>query len=491
MMHAEEYAITAADLLLLMPLLVVTATSIWVMMAIGVRRNYSFALVSTVAGLLLGALATVPLLLSLSPGVGHSLFTIDVDGHALFFTALICLTAAGASLVAHDYWLEFDDHREEFLLLLLLATVGAIVLAGASHFVSLLLGLEILGMSLYGMLAYPVHGQRRAHGEALESAVKYLILSGVSSAILLFGIALVYAQTGSLAFHGLESLPNGADSGLSVLALLLICSGMAFKLSLVPFHLWTPDVYQGSPAPATAYLATVGKVAAFAVLLRLLLETRAMGLVSVVTTLSVLATVSIVAGNLLALLQDNLKRVLAYSSIAHMGYLLIALIAGFHSQGSLSIEAAAFYLLAYAIMTLGAFGVIAQLSSDASERDDIAGYQGLFWRRPWLAAAFTAMLLSLAGIPLTAGFIGKFYLVLAGVESGLWLLLGALVVGSGIGLYYYLRIVYRMLLPEPADASPLRGGATGLAMLLVLFAALIVLGVWPAWVMEAISNIAL
>jgi len=226
-------------------------------------------------------------------------------------------------------------------------------------------------------------------------------------------------------------------------------------------------------------------------LLRLLLETRAMGLVSVVTTLSVLATVSIVAGNLLALLQDNLKRVLAYSSIAHMGYLLIALIAGFHSQGSLSIEAAAFYLLAYAIMTLGAFGVIAQLSSDASERDDIAGYQGLFWRRPWLAAAFTAMLLSLAGIPLTAGFIGKFYLVLAGVESGLWLLLGALVVGSGIGLYYYLRIVYRMLLPEPADASPLRGGATGLAMLLVLFAALIVLGVWPAWVMEAISNIAL
>ena len=482
------YTMRAQDLLPLLPLLAVTATSIWVMLAIGVRRNYSFMLGSTVAGLLIAAGLALRLL---SGPAAAQAPLLTMDAYAQFFTVVICALAIGVSLVSHDYWSEFDDHREEFFLLLILATLGAVVLAGANHFATLLLGLETLSMSLYGMLAYPVHGKRRTNSHALESAVKYLILSAVSTAMILFGVALIYAQTGSLGFAGLEGLPAGPGISYSVVALLLVSAGVAFKLSLFPFHIWTPDVYEGAPAPATAYLATIGKVAVFIVLLRLVVETRALGIAPVVMVFSLLALLSIIAGNLLALLQDNLKRILAYSSIAHMGYLLIAVIASFYADGPISIEAVTFYLLAYVIMTLGAFSVVSLVSSDALERDGIADYQGLFWRRPWLAASFTGMLLSLAGIPLTVGFIGKFYLVLAGVESGLWLLLAALIVGSGIGLYYYLRIVYRMLLPEPEQAPELRQGTMAFPVVLVTFLLLIVLGVYPASLMSLIQSIAL
>ena len=494
MFTSGEYTMRLADLYPLSPLLTITASVIWVMLAIGVKRNYSFTLVSTIVGLSLTALAAYSVWQAEPLPVlqrGFYLFTVVLDGYALFFIMLTCLAAAGLSVIAHDYWSEFDDQREEFLLLLLLATLGAVVLAMSIHFATFLLGLETLSMSLYGMLAYPVQSKRAASGHALESAVKYLILSAVSTAMILFGVALIYAETGSLSFAGLQGLPAGPGIGFSVVALLLIAAGVAFKLSLFPFHIWTPDVYEGAPAPATAYLATIGKIAVFIVLLRVVVETRALGIAPVVIVFSLLALLSIVAGNLLALLQDNVKRILAYSSIAHMGYLLIAIIAAFYAEGPISVEAVSFYLFAYVIMTLGAFGVVSLLSSDALERDSIADYQGLFWRRPWLAAAFTGMLLSLAGIPLTAGFIGKFYLVLAGVESGLWLLLAALVVGSGIGLYYYLRIVYRMLLPEPADAPELRAGSAAFAVVFVLFVLLVLFGVYPASLMSLIQAIAL
>ena len=482
------YVMQAGDLIPLLPLIVLTGASVWVMMAIGVRRHYRFALASTVIGLLLAGLLAHHLMAGPDPA---TMPLLTMDGYAQFFTVLICALAIGVCLLAHNYWSEFDDQREEFFLLLLLATLGAVVLVGANHFASLLLGLETLSMSLYGMLAYPVQSRRQSGDRPLEATVKYLILSAVSTAMILFGVALIYAETGSLFFAGLATLPAGPGIAYSVIALLLLAAGIAFKLSLFPFHIWTPDVYEGAPAPATAFLATIGKIAVAVVLLRLVVETRALGIAPVVIVYSLLALLSIIAGNLLALLQDNLKRILAYSSIAHMGYLLIAIIGGFYAVGPVSIEAVTFYLVAYAVMTLGAFGVVTLLSSDREELDHIAGYQGLFWRQPWLAAAFTGMLLSLAGIPLTVGFIGKFYLVLAGVESGLWLLLAALVIGSGIGLYYYLRIVYRMLLPAPEDAPPLREGSAGFGVVMALFALLLVFGVYPASLMSLIEAIAL
>ena len=291
---------------------------------------------------------------------------------------------------------------------------------------------------------------------SLEASVKYLVLSAAASGILLFGIALVYAQTGTLEFTSVVNVPSiteGLGDGFTIAALILVFVGIAFKLSLAPFHMWTPDDYEGSPLPVTTYLATVGKAAMFVVLLRFIEASEALAFDSFILVISLVAVASILAGNLLALVQSNLKRILAYSSIAHMGYLLIAIVASYFVQGSISVEAVTIYLVAYVIMSAGAFGVASVVSSSEQEFNRIEDYQGLFWRSPWLAAVFTGMLLSLAGIPLTIGFIGKFYIFFAGVEAALWVLLAVLIIGSGIGLYYYLRIVYCMLLAADIELS--------------------------------------
>ncbi|HEX5841428.1 MAG TPA: NADH-quinone oxidoreductase subunit N, partial [Pseudomonas sp.] len=266
--------------------------------------------------------------------------------------------------------------------------------------------------------------------------------------------------------------------------------GLAFKLSLVPFHLWTPDVYEGSPAPVAAFLATASKVAVFAVLLRLyqISPVTAGGWLN--ELLTVIAIASILFGNLLALLQNNLKRLLGYSSIAHFGYLLVALIA---SKG-LAVEAVGVYLATYVLTSLGAFGVITLMSTPYNGRDCDAlyEYRGLFWRRPYLTAVLTVMMLSLAGIPLTAGFIGKFYVVAAGVQSQQWWLLGALVLGSAIGVFYYLRVMVTLFMVEPnlrRHDAPLHWGqqAGGLMLLFVALLAF-VLGVYPQPLLELVQQ---
>ena len=268
---------------------------------------------------------------------------------------------------------------------------------------------------------------------------------------------------------------------------------MAFKLSLAPFHIWTPDVYEGSPLPATIYLATIGKAVTFIVLLRIIVSTDALSLQSVNQAIALVAIASIILGNLLALLQENIKRILSYSSIAHMGYLLIALIASIDSNGTLSTETITMYLVAYIIMSLGAFGVASVLSSSDAELDNIEDYKGLFWRDPWLACIFTGMLLSLAGIPLTVGFIGKFYVFFSGVESELWGLLVVLIIGSGIGLYYYLRIVYKMLLSSEDSDSPNDGvlprDFSADAVLTLTFLLLLFLGIYPTPLTSIIESI--
>ena len=266
--------------------------------------------------------------------------------------------------------------------------------------------------------------------------------------------------------------------------------GLAFKLSLVPFHLWTPDVYEGAPAPVAAFLATASKVAVFAVLLRLYQVSPAAAGGWLNDLLTLIAIASIIFGNLLALLQNNLKRLLGYSSIAHFGYLLVALIA---SKG-LAVEAVGVYLATYVLTSLGAFGVITLMSTPYSGRDADAlyEYRGLFWRRPYLTAVLTVMMLSLAGIPLTAGFIGKFYVVAAGVQSQQWWLLGALVLGSAIGVFYYLRVMVTLFMVEPnlrRHDAPLHWGqqAGGLMLLFVALLAF-VLGVYPQPLLELVQH---
>jgi NADH-quinone oxidoreductase subunit N len=340
----------------------------------------------------------------------------------------------------------------------------------------------MLSISLYAMIAY-LHMPR-----PLEAGIKYLVLAAASAAFLLFGMALVYADLGTMEFADMAQLmPAASSDTLLVAGLALIITGVGFKLAVVPFQLWTPDVYEGAPAPVTAFIATVSKGAIFALLLRYFYRSAGITDRHIVVVFSIIAITSMIIGNLLALLQNNVKRILAYSSIAHMGYLLVAFLA----SGTLAVEAVTFYLVAYFVTTLGLFGVISVLSGNDSEPEQMEDYRGLFWRRPALAGVFTIMLLSLAGIPVTAGFIGKFYIVAAGAFTMHWALVIILVVSSVIGLFYYLRlmsVVYIMNETDPI-ATPLHASSIGGILLGILSGLLLWLGVYPGPLLSVIRGV--
>lgn len=306
---------------------------------------------------------------------------------------------------------------------------------------------------------------------------------------MLFGMALVYAGQGTLAFEELvggTALAQGTWTVSLVAGMALVGVAVGFKLSLVPFHFWSPDVYEGAPAPVAALVATVSKGGVLGLLLRLFATVDGVLDSPLVQALALVAVASMLAGSLLALRQDNVKRVLAYSSIAHMGYLLLPLLAG----GETGISAATFYLVAYVITVLAAFGVVTVLSTHGDDAGALENYRGLFWRRPWLGGLLAASLFSLAGLPLTAGFLAKLYLVAAGVGAGLWWLVGALVLSSAIALYFYLRIVVAML-QQPDEAGearrPLVPLGAGLALALLALG-LLWLGVYPSPLLRAIQG---
>ncbi|TKA91347.1 NADH-quinone oxidoreductase subunit NuoN [Halopseudomonas bauzanensis] len=467
---------TQSHFIALLPLLIVGATAIVVTLAIAWRRKHDLIFVLTALGLNLALLSLIPAL-QVVPLEATALM--QVDRFALLYMGIILIATLACATLVHAYLGKtntgegFPGNREEMYLLMLLSATGGLVMVGASHLATLFIGLELLSVPVYGMVAYAFFNKR-----SLEAGIKYMVLSAAGSAFLLFGMALAYAESGSLAFPALGAV---AVTPILQTGFAMMLIGLAFKLSLVPFHLWTPDVYEGAPAPVSAFLATAAKVAVFAVLLRLYQVSPATSGGWLNELLTVIAIASILFGNLLALMQSNLKRLLGYSSIAHFGYLVIALIA---SDG-LATEAIGVYLAIYVLTTLGAFGVVTLMSTPFKGRDADAlyEYRGLFWRRPYLTAVLTVMMLSLAGIPLTAGFIGKFYIIAAGVQSSLWWLLGALVIGSAIGLYYYLRVMVTLYLVEPGirrHDAPLNWGQQAGGIMLLLIALLVfILGVYP------------
>ena len=434
-----------ADFLALLPLLITLGTALVVMLGIAIRRSHLLTATLTMLGLA-AAFGSLPFVRTRMPRQITPLLI--VDWYALLFIGLIIVTAASVALLCYKYFERRETRPQELYLLILLAALGCQVLAASSHFVSFFLGLEILSVSLYTMIGY-----LKERRKPLESSIKYLILAAASAAFLLFGMALIYADSGTMEFSQIRNM-QGADWDpiLAIAGTTLILTGVGFKLALVPFHWWTPDVYEGAPAPVTAFVATVSKVAVFALLLRYYDAASDGG--TVFAVLGVIAVASMLAGNLLALRQTNVKRILAYSSIGHLGYILVALLSG----GSTGKEAVVFYLVAYSITTLGAFAIVTIFSHAERDADHIEDYRGLFWQRPWMAGIFTAMLLSLAGIPVTAGFLAKFYVIWAGVASGRWFLLMTLAVSSTIGLFYYLRIVAVMYSPAPLlNLVPTRG----------------------------------
>jgi NADH-quinone oxidoreductase subunit N len=469
----------------LLPILAVAGTGVFVLVAIAIRRNHWWNATFCVAGLNATLFWTLVVLYFYDQPQQITPLLV-VDSFALFYYALVIVLTLGTATLSHAYLEGHRGHKEEHYVLLAVSALGALVLCSSTHFASFFLGLEILSVPLYGMVAYTYKDAR-----ALEAGVKYLILSAAASAFMLFGMALVYSQAGTLEFVAMGdriAQMQGFANPWLLAGAGLILVGVGFKLSLVPFHLWTPDVYEGAPAPVGAFLATVSKTAVFVVLLRWFVQAHADQFEALVTVLAALAFVSIIVGNVLALMQTNIKRLFAYSSIAHIGYLLVALIA----SGEFREEAVGIYLITYSVTQLGAFGVVALMSSPRGDRDadNLYDYRGLFWRRPLLVAILTPMMLSLAGIPITAGFIGKFYVIAAGIDSSLWWLVAAVVLGSAIGLYYYLRVVVTMFMADPErlkfDAPIDWAQQVGGVMVLLLTLLMFYLGIYPGDAIELI-----
>lgn len=475
----------AATAQILLPLLILGLGIIALMLQIAAKRDARLTLVLSalvLAGTFWAALDAMP------QGSAEATDLLIVDGFSRLMSAVVVLAALVTLLVSHRWLAGEQLERGEYAMLLLLATFGAVVLVHAQHFAAFLLGLEILGVSMYSLVAYP--GKSSA---PVEAGLKYLVLSSASTAILLFGFALLYSASGSLAFGGMGERLASANSVLVGAASLMIMTGLGFKLSLVPFHMWTPDVYEGAPTPVTGFLASVSKVAIFAALLRWYDSANLGAIQPLIEALGWLAIASMLVGNLLALKQDNVKRLLGYSSIAHMGYLLITLVVlGDPASSDMASEAAVWYLIAYTVSTLAAFTALSALTargwaSSACNRDDL---RGLFWREPLLALGLSLSLLSLAGVPLTAGFMGKFYIVTAGVEAGAWSLLIALIVGSAVSTFYYLRVIYTLSSGADEALARVHNGRTlSDALLIGLLAGVLLLGIYPEPIIDWLAQL--
>ncbi len=469
--------ITPQQLIALSPLLIVGLTVVVVMLSIAWRRNHFVNATLAVIGL---NLALLSLWFVGQAGAMDVTPLMRVDHYSMFYTGLVILASLATCTFAYPWLATYPDNREEFYLLVLIAAMGGILLASANHLASLFLGIELISLPLFGLVGYAFQQKR-----SLEAAIKYTILSAAASSFLLFGMALIYADSGNLGFSELgQSLNDGLlQQPLLLAGLGLIIVGFGFKLSLVPFHLWTPDVYQGAPAPVSAFLATASKIAIFAVLMRLFLYAPMADSEGVRAVLGLIAIASMLFGNLMALTQSNIKRMLGYSSIAHLGYLLVALVA--LQQHDLPMETVGIYLAGYLFSSLGAFGVVSLMSSPyrGADAESLYSYRGLFWHRPILAAVMTIMMLSLAGIPMTLGFIGKFFVLASGVEAHQWWLTGAVIVGSAIGLYYYLRMTVSLYLSPPElpqrDSQDNWAFTAGGVVLLLSAVIVLALGVYP------------
>ncbi len=467
----------ASTLMPLAPIAIVAITAIVVMLLIAIKRNHTLIATTTIIGLNAAVACIIWQVFFLQTGPQAVMGLFVVDGFALFNMALILVAALACCTLAHAYIDSYTSNREELYILILIAVAGAMALTASSHMSTFFLSLELLSIPTYGLLAYT-----HERSKSLEAGIKYLVLSATASAALLMGMAFLYSYTGTMDFRNLgQVLVQVIHEPIVVMGMGLMIVAIAFKLSLAPFHAWTPDVYQGAPAPVATFLATVSKVAMLVVALRFLLVSASAAMEGITTVLTIIAVLSILVGNLLAVRQVNLKRLLGYSSIAHFGYILIAVIC----LGSSSVATVNIYLVTYVLTTLGAFGAVALMSSPygSNDAESIADYRGLFWRRPVLTAVLTVMMLSLAGIPLTAGFIGKFFVVMAAVQDMNWFLAGMVILGSAIGLYYYLRVMVVLYMTPPdtprIDAETNWGVKAGGIMVLAASLLVLLIGVYP------------
>src|SRR5436309_6775925 len=460
----------------ILPELIVTGTAIVVLfldLVIPASRRRWLVAVS-VAGLLGALVASIPLW-----GQNRAAFgdTVVADSLAAFFNVLLIVISILTVLISPRFLRALDLDFGEYYILLLGATAGMMLLAAATSLMTIFLGIELLSISLYVL-----SGFARTAPRSQESAMKYLLLGGFASGFLLYGMALIYGATGSTTLRGIAAFTTASGLGASSNVLLLLgigflSVGLAFKASAAPFHMWTPDVYEGAPTLVTTFMSVATKSAAFAAIGRVFIATFPSIAARWYFPLAIIAIFSLFIGNLVAITEDNLKRMLAYSGIAHAGYIFLGILPG-TSQG---FAATLFYIASYSVMNFGAFAVVTALGAAGEETADLRYWRGVFYRRPFLATVMTIFMLSLAGIPPTVGFFAKLFTFQALVNAQIWLPLAIAIIMTIVSFYYYLRVVVMMLAtPDEAVAPPTRAGFSTSTVLAAAAVATVFLGLFPS-----------
>lgn len=472
--------VSQLDLYMMAPAFILVATSLILLLSGAFQKGRGGLPYICLLGIFLSFIASV--MLWDSRGYAFSKM-IAVDNYSLFFHFIFLIATGISVLISIDYLRERGIGSGEYYALLLLTVFGMILMAGGLNLIIIFLGLEILSLSLYILAGFD-----REEMRSIESSIKYFLLGAFATGFLLYGMALVYGASGSLRLDEIARFVKSSSMSHPLMFFMgtgLLIVGFGFKIASVPFHIWTPDVYEGAPTPVTAFMSIGAKAAGFAAFVRILMFAFGME-VHWVPLLWVLSVLTMTLGNVVAISQTNIKRMLAYSAIAHTGYLLIGMVA----KSSLGLHGILFYLLAYTFMNIGAFTVVISLEKNGEESLNLEDYCGLASKKPLLAGAMAVFMFSLSGIPPTAGFMGKFYLFNAAVKEGyIWLTVIG-VINSLISVYYYLRIVVFMYMKEPVKEigqSPLFLNLI-CALLITSFVTLY-LGLFPSFSLSLIQKV--
>ena len=439
----------------------------------------------TVAGLLLAGAACFVVWGTSEPLVYNGFYV--VDDLSVFIKGATIVTGILSALFAPSYLIARRIPLGEFYTILVTALIGMCVLASSSDLITLFLGLELMTMP-----SYLLTGLHKTDRYSNEGGLKYFLLGSFASAILLFGTAWTYGLTGTTSIDGIAAAVGGEMSAGMLVAIAFLTVGATFKVAAVPFHYWTPDAYQGAPTPITGFLSVGPKIGAFALLIRIFAEALAPLRADWLGVFLVLTVLTMTVGNVVALTQTNVKRMLAYSSIAHTGYMMAGIAAFANASDSevaaLGIQSVLFYLFGYALMNIAAFAVVGMLQRDTSRFGGLNSFAGLASRAPWHAAAMAVLMLSLTGIPPTVGFFAKYFVLIATVESGLIWLAVVIVLNAALAAFYYLRVVVYMYMrdPEP-EPAPIDTSPFGSVALAVSVAGVIALGIFPGAILRLLE----
>ena len=459
------------DLISLAPVLVLAVFGMMVLITdLFIGKDKSILVFMSLTGLLMAAISS---LAKFNLPVHSFNGAYVVDHLSVFFTFIFCISSAMAILLSVDFNKREEIKVGEYYSLILFCTLGMVVLASSTDMIMIFLGIEIISISLY-ILA----GVRRKDIKSNEAALKYFLLGAFATGFLLYGMALIYGSTGSTKLAIISKVISEGQiisEPLMLMGVVLLIIGFSFKVAAVPFHMWAPDVYQGAPTPVTAFMAVGPKAASLAAFYRVMTEAMPELSYSWEILLCIVSVLSMFIGNLGAIMQTNIKRLIAFSSVSHVGYLLIAIIV----KSSLSSSSLMFYMLTYAFMIFGVFGIVILIGKKGEENLEIENYSGLAYKHPIIALTMTIFLLSLGGLPPLAGFVAKFYIFSAALKEGYLILVIIAVLNSAISLYYYLKVIVFMYMKEPVRPFNITLSPMTLLVIAISVFGTIQLGIYP------------